>query len=40
MIKYYKELENRLNYYLPLVNVEDKGKKMIFNYEISLLFIE
>lgn len=40
MIKYYKELENRLKYYLPLVNVEDKGKKVIFNYEISLLFIE
>lgn len=40
MIKYYKELENRLKYYLPLVNVEDKGEKVIFNYEISLLFIE
>ncbi len=40
MIKYYKELENRLNYYLPLVNVDDKGKKEIFNYEISFLFIE
>lgn len=40
MIKYYKELENRLKYYLTLVNVEDKGKKVIFNYEISLLFIE
>lgn len=40
MIKYYKELENRLNYYLPLVNVEDKGKKVINTYEVSLLFIE
>lgn len=40
MIKYYKELENRLNYYLPLVDIEDRGKKEIFNYEIPFSFIE
>ena len=40
MIKYYKELENRLNYYLPLVDINDKGKKYLFNYEIPFLFIE
>ena len=39
MIKYYKELENRLNYYLPLVS-QDNGKKVLFNYEIPFLFIE
>ena len=26
MIKYFKELENREEYYLALVNVEDNGK--------------
>lgn len=40
MIKYYKELENRLNYYLPLVDIEDKGKKVLFNYEIPFSFIK
>lgn len=40
MIKYYKELENRLNYYLPLVDIEDKGKKELFDYEIPFSFIE
>ena len=40
MVKYYKELENRMNYYLPLVDSEDKGKKYLFDYEIPFLFIE
>lgn len=40
MIRYYKELENRLNYYLPLVDIEDKEKKQVFNYEIPFLFIK
>ena len=40
MIKYYKELENRLNYYLPLVDIQDKGKKVLFDYEIPFSFIE
>lgn len=40
MIKYYKELENRKNYYLPLVDIEDKGKKVLFNYEIPFSFVE
>ena len=40
MVRYYKELEHRLNYYLPLVNIEDNGKKVLFNYEIPFLFIE
>lgn len=40
MIKYYKELENRLNYYLPLVDIEDKGKKELFDYKIPFSFIE
>lgn len=39
MIKYYRELENRSNYCLPLVNVDDKGIKELFDYRISLLFI-
>ena len=34
MVRYYKELEHRLNYYLPLVDIEDNGKKVLFNYEI------
>lgn len=40
MVKYYKELENRLNYYLPLVDIDDKGKKYLFDYKIPSLFIE
>lgn len=40
MVKYYKELEHRLNYYLPLVDIEDKGKKVLFDYEIPFSFIE
>ena len=40
MIKYYKELENRLNYYLPLVDIQDKGKKVLFDYEIPFSFVE
>ena len=40
MIKYYKELENRLNYYLPLVDIQDKGKKALFDYKIPFSFIE
>ena len=40
MVRYYKELEHRLNYYLPLVDIQDKGKKVLFNYEIPFLFIE
>lgn len=40
MVKYYKELENRLNYYLPLVDIDDKGKKYLFDYKIPPLFIE
>ena len=40
MVRYYKELEHRLNYYLPLVDIEDNGKKVLFNYEIPFLFIE
>ena len=39
MIKYYKELENKLNCYLTLVNVNDRGKKKLYNYQISLLHI-
>lgn len=40
MVRYYKELENRLNYYLPLVDNNDNGKKYLFDYEIPFLFIE
>ena len=40
MIKYYKELENRLNYYLPLVDIQDKGKKVLFDYKIPHSFVE
>ena len=40
MVRYYKELEHRLNYYLPLVDIEDKGKKVLFNYEIPFSFME
>lgn len=40
MIKYFKELENREDYYLALVNVEDNGKKEVFDYKIPLSFFE
>lgn len=40
MIKYYKELENRLNYYLPLVDIQDRGEKELFDYKIPFSFIE
>ena len=40
MIKYYKELENRLNYYLPLVDIQDKGKKVLFDYKTPFSFVE
>lgn len=40
MIKYFKELDNRENYYLPLVDIQDHGKKEIFDYQIPLSFIE
>ena len=40
MIKYYKELEDRKNYYLPLVDVQDKGKKTLYSYKIPFSFIE
>ncbi len=40
MIKYFKELENREEYYLALVNVEDNGKKEVYDYRIPLSFIE
>lgn len=40
MIKYFKELENRTNYYLPLVEVQNSGKKYISNCQIPSSFIE
>ena len=40
MIKYFKELENREEYYLALVNVEDNGRKEVYDYRIPLSFIE
>ena len=40
MIKYFKELENREDYYLALVNVEDNEKKEVFDYKIPLSFFE
>ena len=40
MIKYFKELENRTNYYLPLVEVQNSGKKYISNLQVSSSFIE
>lgn len=40
MVKYYKELKDRLNCYLPLVNIEDEGKKVLFDYVIPYSFIE
>lgn len=40
MIKYFKELENREDYYLALVNVEDNGRKEVYDYRIPLSFIE
>lgn len=39
MIKYFKELDNR-DYYLALVNVEDNGRKQVFDYKIPLSFFE
>ena len=39
MIKYYKELENRLNYYLPLVS-QDNGENILFDYKIPHSFVE
>ena len=40
MIKYFKELENRTNYYLTLVEVQNSGKKYISNCQIPSSFIE
>lgn len=40
MIKYFKELDNRDDYYLALVNVEDNGRKQLFDYKIPLSFFE
>ena len=40
MIKYYKELENRLNYYLPLVKVYYGNEKCVCDYKIPISFIE
>lgn len=40
MIKYFKELDNRNSYYLPLVDVEDKGKKELHDYQIPISFFE
>lgn len=40
MIKYFKELDNRDDYYLALVNVEDNGRKQVFDYKIPLSFFE
>lgn len=39
MIKYYKELENKLNYYLPLVS-QDNGENILFDYKIPHSFVE
>lgn len=40
MIKYYKELENRSDYYLPLVDIQTEGKSRVFDYKVPLHFIE
>ena len=40
MIKYFKELDNRNNYYLPLVDTQDKGKKVLRDYKIPISFFE
>ena len=37
MIKYFKELENREEYYLALVNVEDNGRKEVYNTTESVI---
>ena len=40
MIKYHKELENRSDYYLPLVDIQTEGKSRVFDYKVPLHFIE
>ena len=40
MIKYYKELENRSDYYLPLVDIQTEEKSRVFDYKVPLHFIE
>lgn len=40
MVKYFKELENRNNYYLPLINEFDNGKKEVYDSLVPLSFIE
>lgn len=40
MIKYYKELESGLNYYLPLVKVYYGNEKCVCDYKIPISFIE
>ncbi|MBO6195641.1 MAG: hypothetical protein J6O56_04830 [Bacilli bacterium] len=40
MIKYFKELENRNNYYLPLINIDDNGKKEVYDSIVPSSFIE
>lgn len=39
MIKYFEELENRKNYYLPLVK-NDTEKLKVFDYKLTISFIE
>lgn len=40
MIKYFSELENRSEYYIPLINKTDDGKTMISERTLSLSFIQ
>ncbi len=40
MIKYFKELDNRKNYFLPLVNIYDSGKRSVSSFKIPVSFIE
>ena len=40
MIRYLKELENKGNFYLPLINQDDRGKKELDDYQLPMSFIE
>jgi hypothetical protein len=40
MIRYFSELEKRDNYYITLIDVDDKGKREVLDYKIPLNFFE
>lgn len=40
MIKYFKELDHRESYFLPLVNIYDGGERCVSSFEVPVSFLE